>query len=150
MKNTLRKISRLIDRVMSGTIGEQLLFFSCASVLVFLALFVGSALFFPSDEPADIRFWHIVFNFIDVGGFEDTHGIGRGLLLLINLFGMVLFGGMLVSVLTNIIERRIDRVKDGKVHYDFESHAVIVGFDPMCLGLIQRLAKKNLKEIVLA
>jgi hypothetical protein len=62
---------------------------------------------------------------------------------------MVFLGGVLVSVLTNIIERRIDRVKDGEVYYDFENHAVIIGFDSLCQGLVQQLAKKNVKEIVL-
>jgi hypothetical protein len=122
-------------------------------IFVFLVLFAGSFLLYPPEGSGDLRFWHIVLNFIDIGGFEDTNGVGRILILLVNLFGMVLFGGMLVSILTNIIERRIDKVKEGGVFYKFKNHILIIGFDPMCEGLINQFGDKTesgrQKEIVL-
>jgi hypothetical protein len=146
------KIIRVIDRAISGTIGRQLLFFSGLTIVVFICLFAASALLYPVDSggvrsSADGRFWNMVLNFIDVGGFDDTAGTGRVLILIANLFGMVIFGGILVSVLTNIIERRIDRVKDGGVFYKWNNHTIIFGYDPICGGLVKNLAKQG--EIVL-
>ncbi|GHV80595.1 hypothetical protein AGMMS49944_23860 [Spirochaetia bacterium] len=149
MKRALDKLFRAIDRAISGTVGRQLLFFAGTAIAVFAVLLGVSSLLYPPEGPFDGRFWTLVINFIDVGGFDETAGVGRVLILITNIFGMVLLTGMLVSVLTNIIERRIDRVKDGEVYYRFKDHVVIIGFDPMCEGLIQSLAEKQTGDIVL-
>jgi hypothetical protein len=71
------------------------------------------------------------------------------LILVINICGMVFMGGLLISVLTNIITRRIERVQEGEVYYQFKDHVIIIGYDKICAGLIAGLADKGCKEIVL-
>jgi hypothetical protein len=149
MKLFSNKVSRFIDRGIAGTIGKQLFFFTFLSLAVFLILFTVSMLLYPPDVPVDVRFWGIVLNFLDFGGYDETYGAGRVLILITNIFGMVLFGGILVSVLTNIIVRRIDRVKEGDVYHKFSKHILIIGYDPICEGLVKQLAEKYDGEIVL-
>ncbi|MDL2322790.1 hypothetical protein LJC52_02275 [Bacteroidales bacterium OttesenSCG-928-A17] len=63
---------------------------------------------------------------------------------------MILMTGLLISVLSNLLERRIDNLKDGRVHYKFKDHFVIIGYDRMTISLIKQLAKENKgKDIVL-
>jgi hypothetical protein len=150
MKKILDKILRAVDRAVSGTIGKQLLFFLFIAVVVFILLLAVSALFFPAQSPEqtfDFKFWNILFNFIEPGGFENINGFERWLILFTNLSGMVLFVGILVALLTNTIYQRIDRVKNGEVYYDFSGHVVVIGFDSICKGLVKQLAEKH--EVIL-
>jgi hypothetical protein len=127
MKKLLNNIVRLVDRGIAGTIGRQLFVLTAVSVVVFLVLFTLSTLLYPPDVPADVRFWGIV----------------------LNLFGTIFFGVTMVSVLTNIIGRRIDRVEKGEVYYRFSNHILIIGYDPLCEGLIKQLDEKYGSGIVL-
>jgi len=148
MKKKLNSFRRTIDRVISGSIGKQLLFFLIITVIVFALEFAARALIFPSTERTlDGQFWDSVFNFIDVGGFEGLNGAERWLMLFINLSGMVIFAGALVALLTNTIFQRIDDIKNGSVYYDFSDHIVIIGFDPVGGSLVRQLAAQY--EIVL-
>ena len=148
MRKFFDKLFRAVDRVVSGTLGKQLLFFLVITVAVFALQLAARELFFPSSEQTlDRRFWNLVFNFIDVEGFDQLDGLERWLILLTNLSGMVLFAGVLVALLTNTIYQRIDNIKDGNVYYNFSGHVVIIGFDPISGGLVSQLAAQN--EIVL-
>ena len=150
MKKILDKILRIVDRAVSGTIGKQLLFFLMIVAVVFILLLAISTFFFPAQSPEqafDFKFWNILFNFIEPGGFENINGFERWLILLTNLAGMVLFAGVLVALLTNTIYQRIDRVKNGEVYYDFSGHVVVIGFDHICKGLVKQLAEQY--EVVL-
>ncbi|MHC6204323.1 hypothetical protein ACYULU_14180 [Breznakiellaceae bacterium SP9] len=148
MKKILSKIIRRIDRAIAGTIGEQLFIFTLAVVSLYIILFVIAAVFYPFGDRTDIQFWTVMHNFIDVSGYEETAGMSRVLVFIINVCGMVFMGGLLVSVLTNIITRRIERVQEGEVYYPFKEHAVIIGYDKICAGLIAGLADKGCKELV--
>ena len=150
MKKILDKILRTVDRAVSGTIGKQLLFFLFIAVVVFILLLTASTLFFPSqsiEQTFDFKFWNILFNFIEPGGYENIDGFERWLVFITNLSGMVLFAGVLVALLTNTIYQRIDRVKNGEVYYDFSGHVVVIGFDNICKGLVKQLAEQY--EVVL-
>jgi hypothetical protein len=150
MKKILDKILRTVDRAVSGTIGKQLLFFLFIAVAVFILLLTVSTLFFPAqslEQTFDFKFWNILFNFIEPGGYENIDGFERWLIFITNLSGMVLFAGVLVALLTNTIYQRIDRVKNGEVYYDFSGHVVVIGFDNICKGLVKQLAEQY--EVVL-
>ena len=46
-----------------------------------------------------------------------------------SLLGVVVFGGMLISVLSNMLERRIENYRKGKNVYVIENHYIILGYD---------------------
>ena len=152
MKKTLDKLRRAVDRVISGGLGKQLLFFLAVATAVFALLLAARALLYPPppDETGDLRFWDMVFNFIDVGGFENSSGFERWLIFLTNLSGMILFGGGLVALLTNTIFQRIENVGNGEAFYDFSGHAVVIGFNSICGGLVSQLADKGEVVVMVA
>jgi hypothetical protein len=141
-------LSRRIDRLIAGTLGKQLLFFGLLTVILFLLLFLISVLLYPADGPLAGRFWTLMMNFLDVGGYEDTGGVNPLLIFIVNIMGILFFGGVLVSLIINILERRIEKVREGRVHYDFNDHILVIGFDPLCPGLVSHLAKEGTNEIV--
>ena len=74
---TLDKLSRTVDRVISGSIGKQLLFFLIIVVTVFAVLLIARIFFFASDWPEESfndRFLTTVRDFIDPGFIFDQSG----------------------------------------------------------------------------
>lgn len=81
---------------------------------------------------------------------------------IIYLVGSIVFSGLLISILTNALRTRADRFKQGKVSYrNFKNHIVILGFNDMVPGMIEKLlneqkwpkriivgVKRNIPEIV--
>ena len=139
MMKTIEKISRTVDRVISGSIGKQLLFFLIIVVAIFAVLLFARVFFFASDWPDatfNDRFWTTVLDFIDAGdAFDQPSNSERVTVLITNLFGMVLFAGVLIALLTNTIYQRIEKVKKGEVYYNFSGHIVIIGCDHICGSL---------------
>ena len=144
MKNFLDRITRAVDRIISGSLLKQFLFFFFIALAAFLLLFLVRELFFEQNDPDPSgKFWNSVFNFINTGGFDDFQGAERWLVLLTNLGGMVIFSGILVAILTNFISQRVDNVRNGNVFYSFNDHIVIIGYDAICDNLVAQLAENN-------
>ena len=96
MKNFFDKFTRAVDRLISGSLLKQFLFFFSVAVAVFLLLFFIRVLFFTRfDADSSGKFWDSVFNFINAGGFDNYSGIERWLVLITNLGGMLIFSGIL-------------------------------------------------------
>ncbi|GMO42379.1 MAG: hypothetical protein Pg6C_03860 [Treponemataceae bacterium] len=150
MKRIFDRILRAIDRTISGPAGGQVLFFAGLAAIVFLLLFAARVLLLPLSETGELTFWKFVENYVGDLSFEDFSAAGRFLALTANLLGTILFGGMLVSLLTNIIGQRTDRVQDGEAYYRWQDHSLVIGFDPMCPALVRRLAEESPNSIVVA
>lgn len=56
-----------------------------------------------------------------------------------SLLGVVLFGGMLISVLSNMLERRIENYRKGKNTYVIAGHHVILGYDEIVPSIIKQI-----------
>lgn len=60
----------------------------------------------------------MIYHFLDPGYLNDDETPAvQGFMLLISLAGMVLLGGLLITTLSNIVERRVDGVERGLVNY---------------------------------
>lgn len=66
-----------------------------------------------------------------------------------SLLGVVLFGGMLISVLSNMLERRIENYRKGKNIYVVEGHHVILGYDEIVPSIIKQICKNKDAYILL-
>ena len=56
-----------------------------------------------------------------------------------SLLGVVVFGGMLISVLSNMLERRIENFRKGKHTYVIAGHHVILGYDEIVPSIIKQI-----------
>jgi hypothetical protein len=146
-----KKIQQAFDRDFSKSFGSQLKWLSLAVLSVFLMLAAGSWLFHPLSEGFGERLWSLTGHFLNPGGF-DREGDGNSNLwvLVTGLAGMIFLSGLLISVFNNILERRVENVKNGRVYYSFRHHIVIIGYNRMSVALIKQLAEKYPQsEIVL-
>lgn len=136
----LSKIKRGIDKALSKSHFSQIILLAFLIVFVFLLLVFFSVIISPVEcHGFWPRFWHALSHFFNPGSFYEDDGIPNIWILFINIFGMVLMTGLLISVLSNLLERRIDNLKTGRIHYKFKNHFVIIGYDKMTIGLIKQL-----------
>ncbi|MDR2259047.1 MAG: hypothetical protein LBE14_07865 [Treponema sp.] len=149
MKKPSCKLFRIVDRILSGTIGPQLLFFLVLAGLIFIGLLLLSfplgSLSFWGDH-----FWLVLSKYMGQGGLDDVEAVAPPFVFLSNILGKLFLSGLSIAFLVNLVKGRIDRVKNGEVYYHFKKHMIIIGFDPMVPGLIRQLiGQNNKREIVL-
>ena len=66
-----------------------------------------------------------------------------------SLLGVVVFGGMLISVLSNMLERRIENYRKGKNLYVIEDHYVILGYDEIVPSIIKQICTNENAYVLL-
>ncbi|MDR1221483.1 MAG: hypothetical protein LBL07_01210 [Tannerella sp.] len=135
-KTILRKLQRRLDNVLRST-ARQVVGLTCFTVIVFFVLWAGALLF----SRLHVTEW--VFAFLNPGStFSDkATDMEKVWALLVGLAGMILLGGLLISIFNNILQSRIEKVKNGQVHYVFNDHVLIVGYDRMAISLIRQIAE---------
>lgn len=57
--------------------------------------------------------------------------------------GSILIGGVLISIFTSMLDRRIRNIEKGLVSYRFKNHILLIGFDDIAIGLIRQNEKNN-------
>jgi len=89
-----------------------------------------------------------IFAFVSPGStYCDSSTVIKGFALIVGLLSIVLTG-IFISLLSNIIDLRQKEVEEGKIHYPFCNHVIIIGYNKMCPSLIKQISEKydNKKE----
>ena len=135
------------DRSFSERGTRQLVWLTVVVIAVFAMLFVVS-LFFPFEEVNEEgqemgRFLRMITLFIDPGAIEklkeSTHVFG----IVVAVSGMIVMTGMFISVLTNMLDVRVDRFRNGEISYDLRNHVVIIGMDDLVPSLVEQICKSS-------
>jgi hypothetical protein len=153
----VKKINRNFDRIIAGNVWKQVLTLLIAMVIAWFALFIvvilidccssEELLLFGSSEEGDISTgWGVLFQMLDTGNaYMTTLGtstwIARPIGFLLAFVGGIVFSGLVISSMSNMFERRIDKIKNGLVHYKLNNHVVIIGAGDMLHSLIQQICK---------
>lgn len=86
------------------------------------------------DWPKD--FWLALGSFFSpVPMYNQGHHLVR---LLAYLTGTIIFSGVVVATLTNIIRTTGERYVNGTAHYKFENHILFLGYDEMMIGTLRQ------------
>ena len=144
-----KKSQRLIDFALSKSVSYQLLLLISITGIVFALLLLSMWLIHGISE-IKLTVYDSILTFINPGGsFSDSIGdFDKFWAIIIGIFGMVFLSGLLISVLSNILERRVDKVKSGHVYYSFKNHIIIIGYDRMSIGLVRQLLENDSKCII--
>ena len=141
------------DQTFSGAWWKQLLWLTSVIVFFFAGMYIlrpqvgispqtENVFTSPAEqETQKLNFWDLVELFIDPGGFANQKEVNRPYALLVVLAGMLLLTGILISVFSNMLERRVERFRKGDSHYAFSNHIIILGIDDMVPYLIQQLRR---------
>ena len=148
-----------LDRVLSQGLWSQLLLLAILMVAAFL--FANLILLLsPVDWAAFCRDQHVsrwiapLYLLIDGNAFTTVReSCGNGwtvfLACIIYIVGVFLFTGMMVSVMTNMIERRVEKHRNGLVSYLREGHYVIMGYDDTITSFINHIFENDPKAYIL-
>lgn len=154
------QIGKRIDRTLTGKLGTQIAFLTIA-FCVLLLLGTGLAFWLKASgtDPSMVEgkphglFWWVFLHAVNPGniGMEtNAPVIVRWFAGIITLFGWVLLGGILITLLTNTYWTRLNNARQGKNRYRFFGHIIIFGWDEMIITLINELCStKADQEIVI-
>ena len=135
------------DKTISGGSKAQIMLFLKVSIL-FLFLFFIVAILFSIDLGAKgdwtEKLWYVYNNFVNPGNQLNQIGWhNRIFAVIISFLGSIILSGWLISTLSNIIERRVDAIRNGKAIYkNISNHYVIIGFNEITVSVIKELYKE--------
>ena len=160
MEKKHRSIWLLFDRILAQDIFRQavILIVILAAVLIasFVLLSLSGADWITYCNENNISKWVFpLYLLIDGNAFNNFYvsdKVSGGTVFVagvIYIIGVIIFTGMLISVMTNMIERRVEDYKEGHIHYLESGHYVIMGFDEMVPSFIRYVFERDSKAFVL-
>lgn len=134
-----------LDRTLGGGLFRQLSIFVFLILVVFASFWGVTSIFqdsMVSGEGDFGPFWNLIYCFTDTG-FQAVPNVNhRGGAYIISFVGTVLLGGVLISTLSNIFERRVEKAEQGELRYRFKKHVVIIGYNETTFGLIKYISRQ--------
>ncbi len=159
MKNSLKRFFTLgFDRAFSGR-GRKQFAWLVGILLLFFGVIYLVSWFFSFPEPSDAatpdssqgaggsdvpmgRLLQLICLFIDPGSVANVSPELRWFSLGVAILGLVLVTGLLISVVSNMLERRVERYREGEIAYPLENHVVVIGFDEMVPMLVRQICSE--------
>lgn len=125
------------------TLGYLFIVFVAVLALVMFVLWVAS--FCNRVDLGEVNVPGTAFMLLtDPGNVSDvfTHnglwwmGIAYAVIVIL---GALLFGGLLISFMSNTIQLMVDDFKNGNVHYVHSNHIIVIGYDTLVPALVRQL-----------
>ena len=131
-----------INKTLEKGLWYQILVFLSFNVLVFAICISVCSLIDTSDR---LSYWEILGLFINsnsVDWITDFKWTDLGFLF-IECLGAILFSGLVISIITNVISIKVEDIKEGHIHYKFNDHVVIIGYDDIVPSIIAKLLQSS-------
>ena len=147
------------DRIFSESVWQQILFLiGIFIVALIIGWIICSQLTF-GESAQNLSFWEWALYILIDGNALNTiymddfpEGGRRWAMLFVtlgSLLGVIVFGGMLISIFTNMLERRIESYRSGKKTYLISGHTVILGYDEIVPSIIKQVCANDEQMYVL-
>ena len=148
------------DRTLSDNPLRQAFILLCVLAVAFIVSYILLSVFGGNWQDYckanGINKWAFpLYLLIDGNAFNQFYSnpsVSRGTVIiacLIYVVGVIIFTGMIISVMTNIIERRVEDHKKGHIHYLKSGHYIIMGYDEMVPSFISYIFDKDQKAYIL-
>lgn len=145
MDSIRRFFSLRFDRAFSGRGRKQFIWLIGILAVFFGIIYLTSWLLpVPEQQETDMdsamgRLFRLICLFIDPGNVNDAPDELRWFSLGVAIMGLLLFTGLLISVFSNVLERHIERFREGSIAYPLDNHVVIIGFNEMVPILVRQI-----------
>ena len=128
------------DRSFSKGMFKQLVWLFGMMVIMY-TLLIGLSyihtLYTPGEEGSHGRWYDVLFVLIDPG--SSSNAMSSPFVVLCAVLGLIVFSGMLISVISNVLKRRVESYLKGETNYHFSDHVVVLGFNKGQPSLINKL-----------
>lgn len=160
MRERHSKLKLNFDRALSNSLVKQ-------SAILAIALFValGFSYLFMSFSGADwqgycreheLSQWLLpLYLLIDSSALSNLYidGNVHGWMLFASSFtflvGMFIFNGVIIGIINNAIERRVESHREGRIHYLKSGHHIIMGYDDIVPSIIGDVFERDPNAYVL-
>ena len=150
MKKFFRHFTMLgFDRSFSKGLLFQLLWLlgiMCVVYIVMAAISYFGQLY-VSGNGAHNRYIDILLALIGFG--SKSKAMSFPLTVVCAILSLIIFSGMLISVISNMLKRRIKQFTKGETNYKFSGHVVVLGFNRTIPSLLRSIYKKDNSAYIL-
>lgn len=158
------KFKLKFDRLLSKSLWKQFVILGgvlvAALVASYILLSFSGANWEKFCHEKDLNKWLLpVYLLIDSNALnnlyigDSEHNAIHGWMLIassiIFLFGAFVFNGIIIGIITNSIERRVENHKHGHIHYLKSGHYIIMGWDDMVPSIILHIFEKEKDAYIL-
>ena len=139
LKDFLLNPALHFDRSFSSGTGKQIGWLLMV-FLVVLGLLYAIYCLLPGEGGWGQRFSDLLFLLIDP---TESDKMPVVFTVIVDVLGLIVFGGMLISVASNILERRVEAYQNGKVFYKLCNHILIIGYNDSIPSLVRMLRTQS-------
>lgn len=152
MNRFLNWIRRTLDHDLSLGYARQLRWLCLLFVLVFVLIIATLFVIVVVDKNfnmGDVNLPGTAFLLLtDPGNLSgvlpSNHSWIVGIIYaLIAIVGAIVFGGLLISLLSNSVQRRVEKIEGGNVYYQLHDHIVVIGYDTILPSLVKQIVNKQ-------
>ena len=156
MKKTKISLWLQFDRVLASNLLKQAVVLACLFVVLFIISFALLSVSFGEwqqfcDDRQLPKLLLPLYLLIDTnalnGLYMTTEKAVDGWLLFASsityLFGLFVFNGMIISLMTNAISARVKRHNEGLIRYVRSGHYIVMGYDDMCPSVIDSIFARD-------
>lgn len=152
MKRFLNWIRRTLDHDLSLGYARQLRWLCLLFVIVFVLIIATLFVIVVIDKNfnmGDVNLPGTAFLLLtDPGNLSgvlpSNHSWIIGIIYaLIAIVGAIVFGGLLISLLSNSVQRRVEKIEGGNVYYQLRDHIVVIGYDTILPSLVKQIVNKE-------
>lgn len=144
MKKYLKNIGLYFDRSFSKGMIKQTLWLLGILLVIYVVLITLSYLrqFYAVDaDGSNGRWYDVMVSLIRPG--SGSKSMSLIFTILCALFSMVFFSGMLISVFSNVLRRRVDSYVKGETTYKLSNHVVVLGFNKSLSSLLCSISDRH-------
>lgn len=150
MKNKNFKRFTLLgfDRSFSKGLGSQLAWLVGIMCVVYIVLTGISYVedLYAGNGSENNRLLDILQVLIDPG---SNVSMSSTLKITCALLGLIIFSGMLISVISNVLQRRVESYTKGETNYKTSNHVVVLGFNKSIPSLLTMIQEKHKGSMII-
>ena len=139
-----KNIGLFFDKSFSKGIVKQLLWLVGIMLVVYVilvALSYSGWFYSTNEDGAQGRWFDVLFVLIDPGRGDET--MKSPFAILCSILGLAVFGGMLISVISNILNLRVESYTKGETDYKVSDHVIILGYNRSVPSLLNVIYEKH-------
>lgn len=150
----MNHFKHMIGKLMSGSPWKQL---GVASVLFVLAFGLVALITWAIEHTLCINYIPArMLSPIPLReALEGTDGGNPWAVSIAYIFGLIVFSGVLIATITNIIRTIGDRYLNGTAYYRFKNHILFLGYDELMIGTLKQILTRmgehdDIRDVVIA